>query len=367
MGYYAFEATMPRLFLAIKNLNCSSMTPGTLFHGADWQHSLKENSMQLSYKTDLPNLGGRMAAVTVWQKGESGLFHPVQLLQDPSGYRGRLEATHLVNFPAELFAGLKGKQPRDENDWSSEAMLRRRVVDWSVYHPQAAQISDELTALARSNQSPDNEDYNREYRTLIDQTFSFLELANNSLSPVEKKAMEKRSIVFLRAGAPATRATLGDEAYKAGKECGLVIPVGEKRGHLVGEAKGDVTLMMELQGISNEVLQSLDGAHLIICDPAFATGSSLMGFVMALESRGIHPASIELRAAAATRAGLDLMSGMLAHLQIDFKAHVLKIGQYLNERYYIGNDDAEDPKVGDAGDGLFGTQNQFDPDGDLSI
>lgn len=294
----------------------------------------------------LPSLKGENVPVTIYASGNGSRIEVKSRLKDPQSYRGPDAVQTVANYPAPLFATLRGENWRNDYDWTREAMLRRRIVDLSVLDERASNVSSQITTLARGivsgAQNYSDARFRNRYTNLTQRGYALIN-ENSAYHPFSTDGWVP--VILLRAGEKATEFTLGTSPRNG------VVRIDEKRGHFIGEEEGDVSLMMN--GVNNDELTKLSGANLLICDPAFATGSSLLAVVLAMEKLGVKPSSIELRSIAATRAGLDLTAQILKDRGIDFQACVLAIGGFLNPSYYIG-DLYHGPVVADAGDALYG-------------
>lgn len=109
---------------------------------------------------------------------------------------------------------------------------------------------------------------------------------------------------------------------------------------LVGLRRDEVTLKPDvyLDGLP----ESLEGVHVVICDPMLATGGSLDTVLEMLRERGAGETTVLCLIAA--RPGVDFVLGRHPNIKIVAAA----LDDRLNEVGYIV------PGLGDAGDRLFG-------------
>jgi uracil phosphoribosyltransferase len=109
---------------------------------------------------------------------------------------------------------------------------------------------------------------------------------------------------------------------------------------LVGLRRNETTLQPDvyLDGLP----ESLEGAHVVVCDPMLATGGSLDCVLGMLRSRGAR--DITVLCLIVARPGVDLVCSRHPDVQVVAAA----MDERLNEHGYIV------PGLGDAGDRLFG-------------
>jgi uracil phosphoribosyltransferase len=109
---------------------------------------------------------------------------------------------------------------------------------------------------------------------------------------------------------------------------------------LVGLRRNEVTLQpgVYLDGLPD----SLEGAHVVVCDPMLATGGSLVCVLDMLSSRGATDVTVLCLIAA--RAGIEQVASRYPSVTVVAAA----LDEQLNDVGYIV------PGLGDAGDRLFG-------------
>ena len=307
--------------------------------------SLRLDSKIFTQIFPLFDLSGRSVNVKL-HRANPGESLPIgKYVQNPEKYGPKPPSGILIDY-GDLFTSLQGQFPATEGDFDSQ--VQAGILELAKHNDQARVVSNQLSELAlmviNNPELYSDRAFRQKYRVLVQSGYYLLNQYQES-SGFDTRGL--RPVVMLRAGLAATEATLPDHSRHS-----LTIDI--KRAHLINENPGDLAII--LSALTQEQLSLIDSQHLLVCDPAYATGSSLLGLILAAASYGVKPMSIQLRSLAANELGLTLSQKLFQEMGIDFKAYVLALNRNLNEHYYLSRAtlDDTDAVLGDAGDGLYG-------------